>query len=291
MPARRPAGRRDHHGRGHRDRAAGSRGGDRLSPQRRGASTGASPLRPLPPPLGTLAGPMAAVRQTEPRELDVVIVGAGFSGLYMLHRLRELGLAPVPTSAATASAARGTGTAIPARAATSRASTTAYAFSAELLAEWEWTERYASQPEILRYLDHVADRFDLRRDIQFDRRSPTRRTTRTRTAGRRAPTAASGSRRRFCIMAVGCLSSRQAPRLRRPRDVSRAAGIRPAAWPHERRRLHRPAGRGRRHRVDRRSRRCRRSRARRSTCTSSSARPTTRCRRTTGRSIRTSCAR
>ena len=64
----------------------------------------------------------------------------------------------------------GGGTVTPAPAATSSRSTDSYSFSPELEQEWDWTERYASQPEILRYAEHVADRFDLRRDIQFDTR-------------------------------------------------------------------------------------------------------------------------
>ena len=71
---------------------------------------------------------------------------------------------------AAASAAPGTGTATRARAATSRAWSTPTRSRTELQQEWEWSERYAAQPEILRYANHVADRFDLRRDIQFDTR-------------------------------------------------------------------------------------------------------------------------
>ena len=65
-----------------------------------------------------------------------------------------------------------------------------YQFSPELQQEWEWTERYATQPEILRYANHVADRFDLRRDIQFDTRVTRPRSTRRRTPGRSRPTRA-----------------------------------------------------------------------------------------------------
>jgi cyclohexanone monooxygenase len=86
-----------------------------------------------------------------------------------------------------------------------------YQFSAELQQEWEWTERFASQPEILRYINYVADRFDLRRDIQFDTRivalaydDPTSRWT-VRTAAGEEMTA------RFVIMATGCLSSANVP--------------------------------------------------------------------------------
>ena len=104
-------------------------------------------------------------------DYDAVIVGAGFGGLYMLHELRRRGLDRRRSSRRpTMSAAPGTGTAIPARAATSRAWNTRYSFDEELEQEWRWTERYAAQPEILDYARHVADRFDLRRDISFSTR-------------------------------------------------------------------------------------------------------------------------
>ena len=69
-----------------------------------------------------------------------------------------------------ASAAPGTGTAIPGARCDSESHAYAFYFSDELLQDWDWTERYPQQPEILRYLNHVADRFDLRRDIRFDAR-------------------------------------------------------------------------------------------------------------------------
>ncbi len=101
-------------------------------------------------------------------DYDAIIIGAGMSGLYQLYRLRELGLRGARArEPAPASAAPGTGTAIPARASIPKATPTAYSFSQELLDEWNWTEHFAGQPETLRYLNHVADKFDLRRDIQF----------------------------------------------------------------------------------------------------------------------------
>ena len=109
-----------------------------------------------------------------------------------------------------------------------------YQFSDELQQEWEWSERYAAQPEILRYANHVADRFDLRRDIQFD----TRVTAATlRRGGSRWMIETDGGdarrRRAFCIMATGCLSSPNTPRVRGPRDVSRARRYHTGNWPHE----------------------------------------------------------
>ena len=105
------------------------------------------------------------------QEVDAVIVGAGFAGLYMLHRLRGLGLVGARVRGRrAASAAPGTGTAIPAPAATSRAWSTPTRSPTSCSRNGTGRERYAAQPEILRYANHVADRFDLRRDIQFDTR-------------------------------------------------------------------------------------------------------------------------
>src|SRR5262249_60356585 len=86
-----------------------------------------------------------------------------------------------------------------------------YSFSPEVEQEWTWSERYATQPEILRYLNHVADRFDLRRDIQFD----TRVTAATWDAGARRWQIATDRgdlvSAQFCVMATGCLSRAKQP--------------------------------------------------------------------------------
>src|SRR5947209_10952156 len=101
---------------------------------------------------------------------DAMIVGAGFAGVCMLHRLRGLGL-----SARLFEAGGGVGgtwfwNRYPGARCDVESMEYSYQFSDELQQEWEWTERYASQPEILRYINHVADRFDLRGDIQFGTR-------------------------------------------------------------------------------------------------------------------------
>src|SRR3954447_20719101 len=104
-------------------------------------------------------------------DFDVVIVGAGFSGLYMLYWVREvLGL-----SARVFEAGDGVGgtwywNRYPGARCDSESFYYSYSFSEELQQEWEWTSRYPEQPEILSYLEHVADRFDLRRHIVFDTR-------------------------------------------------------------------------------------------------------------------------
>ena len=93
--------------------------------------------------------------------IDALVVGAGFSGLCALHRLRELGLT-------VRVAERGDGVGgtwywnrYPGARCDIESVDYQFSFSPELLAEWEWTERYAAQPEILKYANHVADRFDL----------------------------------------------------------------------------------------------------------------------------------
>src|SRR5919199_1367427 len=98
---------------------------------------------------------------------DAVIVGAGFAGLYMLHRLRGLGFSARVFEAGH----RGRGTwywnPYPGARRDVESMDYQYGFDAELPQEWSWTERYATQPEILRYINHVADKLDLRRDIQL----------------------------------------------------------------------------------------------------------------------------
>ena len=100
-------------------------------------------------------------------DLDVAVVGAGFSGLYMLHRLRGLGLRARVFERGADVGGTWFWNRYPGARCDIESVDYCYSFSAELLADWAWTERYATQPEILRYLQHVADRFGLRPDIQF----------------------------------------------------------------------------------------------------------------------------
>ena len=108
----------------------------------------------------------AAVTKT----YDAIIIGAGIAGMYQLYRLRELGLSVRVFE--TGSGVGGTWywNRYPGARFDSESYTYGSAFSKELLEDWNWTEHFAPQPETLRYLNHVADRFDLRRDIQFDSR-------------------------------------------------------------------------------------------------------------------------
>src|ERR1700733_16064900 len=103
-------------------------------------------------------------------EFDVLIVGAGFAGLYMLHRARGLGLSTRVVEAGGGVGGTWYWNRYPGARCDVESMEYSYQFSDALQQEWEWSERYAAQPEILRYANHVADRFDLRRDIRFETR-------------------------------------------------------------------------------------------------------------------------
>jgi len=100
--------------------------------------------------------------------LDALVVGAGFSGLYALHRLRELGLAVRLVERGGGVGGTWYWNRYPGARCDIESVDYQFSFSPELLAEWDWTERYAAQPEILAYLEFVADRLDLRRDIELE---------------------------------------------------------------------------------------------------------------------------
>jgi cation diffusion facilitator CzcD-associated flavoprotein CzcO len=165
-------------------------------------------------------------------DLDVVIIGAGFSGLYMLHRLRGLGFAARIIEAASGVGGTWYWNRYPGARCDVESMQYSYQFSDELQQEWEWSERYTTQPEILRYANHVADRFDLFRDIEFDTRVTAaifdEATDRWIVeAGDGARTTAS-----ICVMATGCLSSPNLPKID---GIDRFEGVtyHTGRWPHE----------------------------------------------------------
>ncbi len=148
------------------------------------------------------------------KKVDVVVVGAGFSGLYLLHRLRRAGLSAIALESAAGIGGTWYWNRYPGARCDVASVDYSYSFDEALQQEWDWTERYAAQPEILRYLEHVADRFDLRRDIRFDSR--VKAATWDAEAGRWTVEAEDGFSvdARFCVMATGCLSTSNTPDLR-----------------------------------------------------------------------------
>lgn len=101
-------------------------------------------------------------------DVDVVVVGAGMAGLYLLHEFRSLGTSAIALDAASDVGGTWYWNRYPGARCDIQSLDYQYTFDPELQREWEWSEKYATQPEILRYLNHVADRYDLRRDIRFD---------------------------------------------------------------------------------------------------------------------------
>ena len=163
---------------------------------------------------------------------DVVIVGAGFSGLYMHHRMRELGFAVRLYEAGEGVGGTWFWNRYPGARCDIESVEYSYSFSEELQQEWQWSERYASQPEILRYLNHVAERFDLHRDIQLETRVTS--ATFDETGYRWTIETDRGDRvsARFCIMATGCLSSVNVPEFP-GRDTFRGHRVTPHKLAHE----------------------------------------------------------
>jgi cyclohexanone monooxygenase len=104
------------------------------------------------------------------KSYDVIVVGAGFAGMYLLHRLRALGLSVRVFEQGTGVGGTWYWNRYPGARCDIESMQYSYSFSNELQQEWEWTERFAAQPEILKYANHVADRFNLRSDIQFNTR-------------------------------------------------------------------------------------------------------------------------
>jgi len=143
---------------------------------------------------------------------DALIIGAGFSGLYQLHSLRDrLGLSVQVLEAGDGVGGTWYWNRYPGARCDSESYCYSYSFSDELQQEWNWSERYPEQPEIMRYLNHVADRFDLRRDIRFGVRVTEARYDEA--ANRWHVTTEAGEQltAKFLITAVGCLSSANIP--------------------------------------------------------------------------------
>ena len=146
--------------------------------------------------------------------LDALIIGAGFSGLYQLLCLRDrLGLSALVLEAGDGVGGTWHWNRYPGARCDSESHSYSYYFSEELLKEWEWSERYPEQPEILRYLNHVADRFDLRRDIRFGTRVTAARYDEAENLWRVTTEAEESLAARFLITAVGCLSTANVPNI------------------------------------------------------------------------------
>ena len=165
-------------------------------------------------------------------QVDAVIIGAGFAGMYMLKRLRDSGFTTRVFE--TGSDVGGTWywNRYPGARCDVESLQYQYGFSDDLQREWSWSERYAAQPEILRYAGFVADKFDLRRDITFDTRVVSARYDDAGDAWEVETDGGERVRARFCITAVGCLSSSRVPEFP-GLESFRGEWYHTGRWPHD----------------------------------------------------------
>ena len=163
-------------------------------------------------------------------DFDAIIIGAGIAGLYQLHNLRALGLTVKVYETGTDVGGTWYWNRYPGARFDSESYTYGYAFSKELLDEWNWVEHFEAQPNTLRYLNHVADKFDLRKDIQFESRVDAARYDEAN--GHWIVTLASGeaATATFLITALGPLSAYTLPRIPGV-DSFRGEACHTARWP------------------------------------------------------------
>lgn len=143
--------------------------------------------------------------------LDALIVGAGFGGIYMLYKLRSMGLSAKIIDVASGVGGTWFWNRYPGARCDVESMFYSYSFDKGLEQEWEWTERYPAQPEILKYINHVADRFDLWPDILLKTRVISAVYCETDATWLIATDGDGDFSARFCIMATGCLSAANTP--------------------------------------------------------------------------------
>src|SRR3981081_1044983 len=182
--------------------------------------------------MDTHSGAGGAVVIADSSKFDAIVIGAGVAGLYQLYKLRGLGLGVRVLEAGSAVGGTWYWNRYPGARFDSESHTYGYSFSQELLEDWHWSERFAPQHETERYLNYVADKFDLRRDIQFNSRvaaahyrDDTRSCELTLEDGSRCAT-------RFLVTAIGILSAPTMPNIP---GIDSFAGVscHTQAWPKE----------------------------------------------------------
>lgn len=183
--------------------------------------------------MGTTQTGSAETNSQQIQAFDAIIVGAGFSGLYQLHVLRDrLGLSTRVLEAGAGVGGTWYWNRYPGARCDSESYYYSYSFSKELEQEWNWTERYPEQAEILQYLNHVADRFELRPDIQLEARVT--EANFDANANRWLVSTAGGERysAKFLITAVGCLSTANIPNIPGLKAF-KGKWYHTGRWPHE----------------------------------------------------------
>jgi cyclohexanone monooxygenase len=163
---------------------------------------------------------------------DVVVVGAGFAGMYMLHRLRGIGLTVRVYEQGSGVGGTWYWNRYPGARCDVESMQYSYSFSDELQQQWDWSERYAPQPEILKYANHVADRFGLRSDIQFDTRVDRAVFDENANSWSVATSEGKTVTAKYVVLATGCLSNARMPEIN-GLDSFKGKVYHTGHWPHE----------------------------------------------------------
>jgi len=163
---------------------------------------------------------------------DAVIVGAGFAGMYMLFKLRKMGLSVLVFEAGADLGGTWYWNRYPGARCDVESMQYSYQFDEELQQEWEWSERYATQPEILKYIDHVAKKFNLRSDIRFNTKVTKAFFDEKFNHWRLETDDGEKLIAQYCIMATGCLSSVNKPDIKGKESFSGSIYY-TGEWPHK----------------------------------------------------------
>jgi cation diffusion facilitator CzcD-associated flavoprotein CzcO len=166
------------------------------------------------------------------QEMEAVVIGAGFAGMHMLWRLKQLGMKTRVLEAGGDVGGTWYWNRYPGARCDTESVEYSYAFSEALQQEWHWTEKYAAQPEILTYANHVADRFELRKDIQFDTRVVSAVYDEQRLLWVIETDRGDCFEAKYCITATGCLSAPNFPAIPGIDDFQ-GERYHTGRWPHE----------------------------------------------------------
>ena len=163
---------------------------------------------------------------------DVVVVGAGFAGMYAIYRFRQLGLRTKVLEAGSGVGGTWYWNRYPGARCDVPSLEYSFGFSEQLEQEWKWPEVFSSQPDILEYAEHIADKFDLRRHIQFDTRVVSVKYLDNENLWQLETDKGDKHLARYCVMATGCLSVPNKPSIR-GENAFRGEILHTGLWPHE----------------------------------------------------------
>ena len=170
--------------------------------------------------------------ETKPRQLDVLIVGAGFAGLHLLHRMRAAGLSAHVYEGASGVGGTWFWNRYPGARCDVESMQYSFGWDEDLQQEWKWSERFAGQPEIMKYANHIADRYDLRRGITFNTRITAADFDEATDSWTARTEQGEAIAARYVVMATGCLSTARIPDFPGLADF-KGRTFHTGWWPHE----------------------------------------------------------